>query len=77
MQPTVEVPTLQILASQRDLTTLAREVTGDVNEAGMAVHEVMSRAFLKYRSSKTDLSDALVRDLRAVLRRSVELEARI
>lgn len=77
MQPTPEVPTLEILARQRDLTTIARQVTGDVNEAGLMVHEVMSRAFVKYRTAKTDLSAALERDLRAVLRRSVDAEMRI
>jgi hypothetical protein len=70
-------PTLAILERQRDLTTIARLATGDVNEAGLAVHQVMSRAFVKYRSGKTDLSEALERDLRAVLRRSVTAEARL
>jgi len=77
MQPTRRLPTLEILARQRDLTTIARQVTGDVNEAGLVVHEVMSRAFLKYRDDKSDLSEALVRDLRAVLRRSEATEVRI
>lgn len=77
MQPTRKLPTLEILARQRDLTTIAREMTGDVNEAGLVVHEVMSRAFVKYREDKSDLSEALVQDLRAVLRRSVASEARI
>jgi hypothetical protein len=70
-------PTLAILERQRDLTTIARIATGDVNEAGLAVHQVMSRAFVKYRSAKTDLSEALERDLRAVLRRSVSVEGRL
>ena len=70
MQSTTQVPSaLAILARQADLVSLARQSTDDVNEAALIVHQVMSRAFQKYRSSSSDLSEALRRDMRAAIER--------
>ena len=70
MQPTV----MQILARQGDLAELAGQWTDDVIEARYLVHRVLSRAFQKYQSPSADLvlSDALRRDLRALLAQTRE-----
>jgi hypothetical protein len=62
-------PALKILARQRELVQIAREATDDVNEAGLLVHHVIARAFVKYRAENSDLTEALRRDLRAALGR--------
>jgi hypothetical protein len=53
-----------ILARQGELVLLARQVTGDVNEAGLIVHRVMSRAF---RGVDGDIAESLRRDLKSAL----------
>jgi hypothetical protein len=65
MQPTV----MAILQRQNDLTEIAGEATDDVIEARLLVHTVMSRAFNKYQYPSADLvlSDALRRDMRALV----------
>jgi len=70
MQPTV----MQILARQSDLAEMAGACTEDVIEARYLVHTVLSRAFQKYQSPSTDLSlsDALRRDLRALVAQARE-----
>lgn len=70
MQPTV----MAILARQSDLTALAGECTEDAVEARYLVHQVLSRAFQKYRSPSADLvlSDALRRDMRALVAQARE-----
>jgi hypothetical protein len=60
-------PALAILARQGDLVRIARQSTGDVNEAALMVHRVMSRAFQKYRAERADLPEVLRRDMQAAL----------
>ena len=75
MQPTV----MAILARQSDLAEIAGQSTDDVIEARYLVHKVLSRAFQKYAFPSADLvlSDALRRDMRALVAQAREGSSRI
>jgi len=74
MQPTV----MAILARQSDLAEIAGQWTDDVIEARFLVHTVLSRAFQKYQFPSADLvlSDALRRDMRALVSQAREGNSR-
>ena len=56
-------PVLAILSQQDELAAKARSFTGDVNEAGLLVGRVISRAFLKHYSALDEIPAAMRRDL--------------
>ncbi|MES1201697.1 MAG: hypothetical protein ABUS57_09655 [Pseudomonadota bacterium] len=58
-------PVLAILAQQDQLAAKARRSTGDVNEAGLLVGRVITRAFLKFEldHADADIPAAMARDL--------------
>ncbi|MEZ6022010.1 MAG: hypothetical protein R3C16_00995 [Hyphomonadaceae bacterium] len=67
-------PVTAILSRQSELAARARKFTGDTNEAGLLVHQVVLRAFNKYRDQdaldgESDLSRALGKDLDALIER--------
>ena len=61
-------PVLAILAQQGALAARALRHTGDVNEAGLLVGAVMSRAFKRYYGAAEEGMD----DIPAVLGRDLE-----
>ena len=60
-----------ILSQQGELAARARQCTGDVNEAGLLVGKVVSRAFLTFGEggSEQAISTAMRRDLEALIKR--------
>ncbi|HWA01507.1 MAG TPA: hypothetical protein VG841_14460 [Caulobacterales bacterium] len=62
-------PVLAILSQQGELAAKARTHIGDVNEAGLLVGRVISRAFLKFEleQSDEDIPSAMRRDLDSML----------
>ncbi|MES1201916.1 MAG: hypothetical protein ABUS57_10770 [Pseudomonadota bacterium] len=56
-------PVLAILSQQDELAAKARSFTGDVNEAGLLVGRVISRAFLRRYSALDEIPAAMRRDL--------------
>ncbi|MGE3302677.1 MAG: hypothetical protein AB7M12_06135 [Hyphomonadaceae bacterium] len=69
--PLTSADALEILARQEDLREAAVRYVGDVNEARMLVHTVMSRAFEKYRSAAAggvpgDLGERMRREIKAL-----------
>jgi hypothetical protein len=62
-------PVSAILSQQDELARRARRFTGDVNEAGLIVSKVMSRAFQKFRADASDeaISDTMREDLEAII----------
>ncbi|HVY85234.1 MAG TPA: hypothetical protein VG943_08875 [Caulobacterales bacterium] len=62
-------PVLAILSQQGELAATARSRVGDVNEAGLLVGRVISRAFLKFELAELedDIPSAMRRDLNLML----------
>jgi hypothetical protein len=58
-------PVRAILSHQDELAAQARRHTGDVNEAGLLVGKVVSRAFLKFDQDEPEdvITAAMRRDL--------------
>ncbi|MEJ0060962.1 MAG: hypothetical protein WDM79_15890 [Terricaulis sp.] len=58
-------PVMAILSHQDELSARARRHTGDVNEAGLLVGKVISRAFTKLdaQASAETISASMWRDL--------------
>lgn len=64
-------PVTTILSHQDELARKALSVTGDMNEAGLLVSKVMSRAFerLEKGIAQDAVSTALRRDLDALIKK--------
>jgi hypothetical protein len=64
-------PVSAILSHQDELARRARRFTGDVNEAGLIVGKVMSRAFKKFRqeASEDAIADQMKRDLDEIIQK--------
>lgn len=66
----VPQPVMAILSQQDELAAKARKHTGDVNEAGLLVGKVISRAFRKFEDGESTevISAVMRRDLDMLIR---------
>ncbi len=63
-------PLAAILSRQDELAAKARQFTGDVNEAGLLVSKVVSRAFRTFSNGGSE--EAVASEMRRELERLIE-----